>query len=132
MIAASERATGGTDMLAKEKWQIATIAVLENVFEERTRQVARYGHNEGLKDGTGPEVQWLPEDPDPASLIEKLFRRDYEEHEARHGAPTWMHLVREELAEAFAEDDPERLEEELTQVAALCVSWVEKLRRRAL
>lgn len=117
-------------MIAKQKWQIRTIAVLENVFEERLRQVERYGHNEGLEDGTGPDVQWLPDDIDSATRIEVEFRRDYEMHKAEHGAPTWMHLVREEIAEAFMETDPDRLEAELTQVAALCVSWVEKIRAR--
>ena len=41
-----------------------------------------------------------------------------------------MHLVREEVAEAFAESDPARLREELIQVAALAVSWVEKIDAR--
>lgn len=118
----------GTDMIARERWQIRTIVVLENVFEERLRQVAKYGHNEDLQFGTGPDVQWLPEDPDRAVRIELIFRRDYEKHEARNGKPTWMHLIREEVAEAFKESDPDRLEAELTQVAALCVSWIEKIR----
>jgi hypothetical protein len=42
-----------------------------------------------------------------------------------------MHLLREELAEVFQETAPDRLEAELVQLGALCVSWVEKLRRRA-
>ena len=41
-------------MLAKHKWQIKTLTVLERVFEERTRQVAQYGHNEEIEDGFGP------------------------------------------------------------------------------
>jgi hypothetical protein len=122
-------------MLAKQKWQIRTIAVLENVFEERLRQVERYGHNETLEDGTGPMESWIPRSltVDPyvsAEKTELAFRKDYEQHERVMGAPTWMHLVREEIAEAFMETDPDRLEAELTQVAALCVSWVEKIRAR--
>lgn len=122
-------------MIAKQKWQIRTIAVLENVFEERLRQVDKYGHNETLEDGTGPMESWIPRSltVDPyvsAEVIEDRFRADYEQHERVMGSPTWMHLVREEIAEAFCETDPDRLEEELTQVAALCVSWVEKIRAR--
>lgn len=111
-------------MLAKEKWQIKTIAVLERVFEERTRQVAQYGHNEDVQDGTGA---WLtPFSDADAEAIEVGFRRDYEDHELTHGLPTWMHLVREEFAEAMKAEDEEELIAELIQVAALCVSWVEK------
>lgn len=116
-------------MLAREKWQIKTIEVLERIFEERQRQVARYGHNEDLEDGFGPGVPWLmPIDFQRTSEnIESLFRSDYELTESITGSPTWMHLIREELAEFFESDpdDPEAINEAL-QVAALCVSWVEK------
>lgn len=118
-------------MLAREKWHIRTINVLDEVFDERCRQVARYGHNHDLDDGTGPETRWaLPVSTDSAAELEKAFRRQYEEYEEETGNPTWLHLVREELAEAFAEEDPARLSAELLQVAALCVSWVETLQVR--
>jgi len=118
-------------MLAREKWQIEAIRTLEKVFEERVRQVARYGHNDELADGTGPEVMWCPWGAPLTALdLERVFRADYEAYELENGEPTWMHLVREELAEAFAESNPDRLEEELIQVAALCVSWVETLQKR--
>ena len=118
-------------MLAKEKWQIETIAVLDEVFDERVRQVARYGQNDDLDNGTGPDAEWLtPFTTDTATDIEENLRAEYEASEKKTGKPTWMHLIREEIAEAFQEDDPERLAEELTQVAALCVSWVETLRKK--
>lgn len=123
-------------MLAKEKWQIQTIRVLDEVFEERKAQENRYGHvNDLLKDGTGPDVVWIPGRfpegfPIRASAVERILREDYEAFEEAHGLPTWMHLVREEIAESFQEDDPTRLQEELIQVAALCVSWVERIRGR--
>lgn len=105
-----------------------TRAVLEKVFEHRQIQEARYGaENEKCEDGTGPDVRWLiPFTSLPATKIQQDLRVDYEDYEDE--APvTWVHLVREEIAEAFQEDDPERLAEELIQVAALCVSWVERL-----
>lgn len=105
-----------------------TREVLERVFRERQAQEARYGtENLTTQSGTGPETRWLcPFTVAPADAIQKWLRRDYEKHEV--DAPvTWMHLVREEIAEAFQEEDPERLAEELIQVAALCVSWVERL-----
>jgi len=121
-----------TNLLAREKWQIKTIAILERVFEERVRQVAQYGHNDDLEDGTGPNVEWLwPVSDLNATEAEADFRAEYERYEQAKDRPTWMHLVREELAESFAESDPERLSEELLQVAALCVSWVESLEKRS-
>lgn len=122
-------------MLAREKWQVGTIAVLEDIFAHRAEQEKRYGHvNDLLESGTGPDVHWDAVGSAggyAASDIQKALRLDYEDFEERHGLPTWMHLVREEVAEAFQEDDPERLEEELIQVAALCVSWVERLRKKS-
>jgi hypothetical protein len=117
------------EMLARERWQAKTISVLERVFEERCRQVARYGHNEDLEDGFGPEMPWLrpANSTMSARRVQEAFREDYERHESETGRPTWMHLIREELAEMFESDpdDPATVEEAL-QVAALLVSWAEK------
>lgn len=106
-----------------------TRAILELVFEERQRQEARYGHaNVTLENGSGPETRWLaPFTGQSAAEIQEILRRDYEEFEEETGQPTWVHLIREEIAEAFEEDDPVRLKAELIQVAALCVSWAERL-----
>lgn len=110
-----------------------TRKVLQTVWDERERQFAQYGTNSELRDGTGPDAAWIPEgDHSDCVATERTMRDDYESHMATYGAVTWMHLVREEVAEAFAEDDPEKLEAELIQVAALCVSWVEKIRERRL
>lgn len=106
-----------------------TYSVLLGVADERQQQFARYGTNADLEDGTGPLVAWLSPlaRTADAGLIEHELRQDYN---AQHQI-TWMHLVREEIAEAFCESDPTRLRAELIQVAALCVSWVEKLDQRA-
>ena len=112
-------------------WQDGSREVLEAVFREREQQVARYGLNRDLEDGTGPDVRWLSGthpylDALPAEMIELVLRREYD----THPKPTWLRLVREEMAEAFKESDPVALEAELLQVAALCVSWIERLRER--
>ena len=106
-----------------------TYSVLLDVAQERQQQFARYGTNANLENGTGPHVNWLAPlaEAADAALVERGFRQDYDEQHA----VTWMHLVREEVAEAFCENDPVRLREELVQVAALCVSWMEKLDQRA-
>lgn len=112
-------------------WSCQTSLVLEQVREERSRQVASYGPNEDICDGTGPDTRWLlPLSHVRASDAQADFRTDYEMYEEETGAPTWVHLVREEISEAFEETNPERLAKELIQVAALCVSWVEKLQTR--
>lgn len=67
-----------------------------------------------------------------ASDIQRAFRQDYTQHRGaenphgQYGELTRMHLVREELAEAFEldGDDPNFIGEAL-QVAALLVQWVE-------
>lgn len=114
-------------MLAREKWQVKTITVLERVFEERVRQVAKYGHNEDLEDGVGPDLFWLlPLSDANNTEAQAAFRQEYEQRELIDGNPTWMHLVREEMAEAMQAGTVDELVAELLQVAALCVSWVEK------
>lgn len=113
-----------------------TADVLLEVWEERARQFARYGTNNGLRDGTGPDVRWLDGvglnlDWATADELQERIREEYERFERRAGNPDWLRLVREEVAEAFAESDEKRLQEELIQVAALCVSWVESIRVRS-
>lgn len=121
-------------MLAREKWQVRTIQVLEMVFKERVDQMRKHGDAmTHLPDGTGPDVPWLDpvvdvalgSGPVPAKEIQEILRADYD------GASlvkrlTRMHLVREELAEAFElnGDDPSFIDE-ILQVAALCVQWAE-------
>lgn len=120
----SGRAYTATDYLG-------TMAVLQEVIRERVRQTEKYGDNADLEDGTGPETRWLlPFTTASSSVIEDELRADYEDFEEDAGKPTWVHLIREEVAEAFQERDPKRLAAELIQVAALCVSWVEKIDAR--
>lgn len=110
-----------------------TVNVLSDVRAERARQFARYGTNEDLLDGTGPGVEWLGDVVGPGLMADEIqlaLRKSYERHEAEYGKPTFMHLVLEEMAEAFQENSPRRLREELLQVAALAVSWIEKIDAR--
>lgn len=108
-----------------------THIVLEEVKAERARQFRQYGTNDDLQDGTGRQARWLkPYTGAPAFIVERQLRDEYEEYEKTYGAPTWARLVREEIAEAFAESNPVRLRAELLQVAALAVSWVETLDTR--
>ena len=85
-----------------------------------------YGTNSDLDLGFGA---WLSPFSDLGSAeIEKGFREDYETHAAQNrGKPTWMHLIREEVAEAFDAQTPDDMIMEAVQVAALYVSLVEHL-----
>lgn len=108
---------------------VGTERVLEDVRAERTRQRERYGLNAATPDGTGGA--WLgPYTADDAYEIEQALREDYSLF-ALESPVTWVHLLREEMAEAFAATDPAQLRAELVQVAALAVSWCERLDARA-
>lgn len=105
--------------------------VLHLVREERARQIERYGTNADLEAGFGRSVSaypWLlPYSDADSDKVEAAFRADYEAYENRHGKPTWMHLIREEVAELFDSHLTAEAIDEAVQVAALCVSLCEQL-----
>lgn len=105
--------------------------VLHLIREERTRQISMYGSNRDLAIGFGGSVTaypWLePFSNFDAVEVESGFREDYEIYKSTHGKPTWMHLIREEVAELFKAQDRDNAIEEAVQVAALAVSLVEHL-----
>lgn len=104
--------------------------VLHLIREERTRQIDQYGTNSELQMGFGGTVSlpWLAPFSDlDVTTVEHIFRNDYEGYIAIHGEPTWMHLIREEVAELFDATDREHIIAEAVQVAALCASLVELL-----
>lgn len=94
--------------------------VLEEVGAERERQHAKWGE-QNHPDGTSFDAWALQRD---------LARHDCEQA-AADGQATYVRILREEVLEAFAEEDVERLRAELVQVAAVAVQWIETLDRRA-
>lgn len=105
--------------------------ILHMIREERANQLHKYGNNNDLNLGFGGNVSsypWLkPFSDADATAVQELFREDYEQYESTHRAPTWMHLIREEVAELFETRTIEDAVDEAIQVAALCVSLVEHL-----
>ncbi len=93
--------------------------VLTDVAAERAAQDAMWGLQEH-PDGTGPAYA------SEADLAKRAVADS-----AAEGRLTWRHILHEEVLEAFAEDDPDRLRTELIQVAAVAVKWVQDLDRRA-
>ncbi|MFL6073022.1 MAG: hypothetical protein ACJ73S_06445 [Mycobacteriales bacterium] len=90
-------------------------AVLADVATERAAQDARWGPQDP-PDGTGPAYAG------EADALREACGAAF-----RDGAGSWRHILAEEVAEAFAEDDPDRLRAELVQVAAVAVKWIQAL-----
>lgn len=93
-------------------------SVLEEVAAERIRQDEKWGE-QNHPDGTGgPEMVFC------AELSKRMT-----DQAAQNGTLTYLHILEEEICEAFAETDKQKLRTELIQVAAVAVAWVEKIDR---
>jgi len=89
------------------------------ITAERLRQDNKFGE-QNHPDGTGA-LSYVLERDKARQGCENAFQR---------GAGTWMHVLIEEVFEAFAEEDPAKLRAELIQVAAVAVAWIEAIDRR--
>lgn len=109
--------------------------VLHEIAAERAMQDAKWGE-QNHPDGTAtnwvdqirPAFGW-DSTMSEAEHTARLARHDCQ-RAARRGEATWLKILREELAEAFAESDAVKLRAELIQVAAVAVAWVEAIDRR--
>ncbi len=93
--------------------------VLVAVNHERKAQDSKWGE-QNHPDGTGA-LHWRVASNESRRLTDL---------EAKSDNLAWLAILREEVYEAFAESDPQRLKEELIQVAAVAVAWVEAIERR--
>lgn len=91
----------------------------EAVDAERQRQIAKWGDMSYYPDGTG-----RPGDEHLANYFRTVCQAN-----GRAG-DNWRDIAAEEVAEAFAETDPDRLETELVQAAAVLQAWFHHLRLR--
>lgn len=105
---------------------MTTLTVLREVLAERRQQDTKFGE-QNHPDGTGPEHVWAF--TGPAAYVADCARTECQRL-FKEGYGTWLAVLREELAEAFAESDPVKLRDELVQVAAVAVNWVESIDRR--
>lgn len=94
-------------------------AFAEAVDVERQRQLAKWG-DQHHDDGTGYAL-----DRNAATEARNVCQ-----YAASKGVITWRDILWEEIAEAFAETDPDRLETELVQCAAVIAAWVADLHSR--
>ena len=106
---------------------IARAEILMDVVEERDRQNARWGE-QNHPDGTGPDKAiTTPDAFYGAQMAEQA--REICEAKFNYGAGTWQHILQEEVCEAYAATG-DALRNELIQVAAVAVAWVEAIDRR--
>lgn len=124
--------TDTTSLLIETEMRAATRSgpltleeTLRLVRQERAQQDVQWGE-QNHPDGTGPDARWDGETF--ASLAHRT--RLHTQAAANAGALTWRNILLEEVMEAMAENDPVQLADELTQVAAVAVAWVEALARR--
>lgn len=94
-------------------------AFAEAVDAERQKQLAKWG-DQHHPDGTAQT-----EDDLRAASARHLCQAM-----ARLGQVTWRDILWEEVNETLAESDPERLEEELVQCAAVIQAWIADLHSR--
>jgi hypothetical protein len=93
--------------------------VLADVTAEREAQHAAHGVQHHLADGTGAEWKAFAE-----------HMRTECQRAAAEGRMTWQHILLEEVAEALAEDEPDRIRGELVQAAAVAVQWLQAIDQR--
>lgn len=121
---------GGTDQLVTELVLAVSVymgrelgldaRILGEIVAERERQDARWGE-QNHPDGTGAL----------SCVLERDKARQGCENAFQRGTGTWMHVLIEEVFEAFAEEDPAKLRAELVQVAAVAVAWIAAIDRRS-
>lgn len=95
-----------------------TFRVLHEIKGERQAQDAKWGE-QNHPDGTSEQNRGKAD-----------IHRDLTNMAAESGSLTFADILMEEVWEALAEEDQFRLREELIQVAAVAVAWVEKLDRQ--
>lgn len=93
--------------------------ILTDIIAERQRQDAKWG----------PQSHPNGTDADNTAWAEAV--KDRVEEKADLGTVTWFDILDEEVAEASAEEDAERLRTELIQSAAVIVAWVEDIDRKS-
>ncbi len=107
------------------------VAALGDVLTERGRQDAKWAE-QNHPDGTGPATQPLRGmfSDARADVVSGAMRQRCQSSTV-DGGDNWADILLEEVFEAIAEEPGSRgLREELVQVAALTIQWVEAIDRR--
>jgi len=99
------------------------LSVFDDVRAERVRQMKLWGE-QNWPNKTGP--QWARK----SLYLNPHQMKVWNEEDKAARSHSWAMIFLEEVAEALAEENEERLRGELVQVAALTVQWIECLNRR--
>lgn len=102
-------------------------AIIEAVVAERAAQDFKWGEQ------NHPDVDTSARSNHSMLLRPDLFKRKVDQA-ATDGLLTWTDILLEELSEAVAEaakEDLVALKEELIQVTAVAVAWIEAIERRS-
>lgn len=131
---------------ARREMQLERIT--DEVIDEAMRSITKHGEQSHLPMGTGPNTEPLSTydvSPEPFTraglwpgmLADKLAATatlDTKAHSADEGGDdtcSWWLILREEVFEAAAEDDPAKLRAELVQVAAVAIKMIDAIDRPA-
>lgn len=98
---------------------LATTGVLIEIRDERRSQDEKWGEQNHVDD-TG--YSYLKE---KAAIAKRECDTAF-----ASGNGSWRLILREEFCEVLAETDPAKVREELIQVAAVAVNWIEAIDRR--
>lgn len=106
------------------------LSVLDEIKEERKRQDRKWGV-QNHPNGTGPQNRFLAVESYPHNTYKEIADNaiGMTDNHARRGDLTYADIFLEEVFEAMAESDPEKLRVELIQCAAVAVAWAEKIDR---
>lgn len=116
--------------------------IFDDVLEEIVSSVAKHGEQFDRPLGFGPLTTPLavrvgpgiyqPSHLAAADVVEQMFKKDTDARSRSlgDGTLTWWHILREEVFEAAAESDPDKLRAELVQVAAVAVKAIVTLEHR--
>lgn len=88
--------------------------LMDQVTDERVRQISKWADCEHLPDGTGGAGR-----PTYETIAKNACNRAY-----REGRLTHAHVFEEECAEVLAAEDPAAIRGELVQVMAVCAKWI--------
>lgn len=105
--------------LAPKRIPPETVAVLEEVAQERLRQDQKWGPL-SYRVGMNARKYEMPEESRAKQLCETA---------SKDGTLTWGHILVEELAEALDSFSEAEQERELVQLAAVAIWAIEDLRR---
>lgn len=99
--------------------------VFADILAECERQEALWGEQNHPSTGGSLPASWREQYGVDAEKWKSINAE-----RVHYGELGWDGILLEEVLEALAESDPKRIREELVQVAAVAVNWLECLDRR--